>query len=121
MKTYILALALVLTSSCSWLKSDGKPTAKAALNCLEDSLAAKSRELVPTFVGILAGDTQTWKEQAKTLGKQFGFDAATCAARVAVQKITEPVQSSPEEDPELIKRNAVARLRAFEIEAGYSQ
>jgi hypothetical protein len=117
-KKIILLITLV---ACSGTTKGVKDGAKATLSCVEESLLSKASQLVPTFVGILTGNTTTWKQQAKVLGKEFGKDAAVCAARTALEKITNPVQASPEEDPEEIKKKAVARVRELEIEEGYSE
>lgn len=113
---HFLVLVLFLSGCASAQKAE-TAVKQTVVDCSKEALKEAASQLVPAFLGILTADITNWKQQAVVLGKEFGTDVATCAARVALSKIVSPVQSEPNpQDPETIKRTATARVRTFEIE-----
>jgi len=115
---HFIIVALFLSGCASAQKAE-TVVKQTAIDCSKEALKEAASQLVPAFLGILTADITNWKQQAVALGKEFGHDVATCAARIALTKIVSPVQSEPNpQDPEAIKRTATARVRTFEIEEG---
>lgn len=116
-----LALVLLVSSqaSCSWWQKNGGDVKKAAISCAKESVQSSAGGLMNTMVGILTGASEdSWRKQTASLAKSFGQDAVACATRLAMEKITNPVQSEP--DPEVLKATATARARALEVENGWA-
>lgn len=116
-----LILVAVFASSqvgCSWWQKNGGDVKKAAISCAKDSIQSSAGGLMNTMVGILTGASDdSWRKQTSALAKSFGQDAVACATRLAMEKISNPVQS--EADPAMLKATATARARALEVENGW--
>lgn len=124
MKRFALPLMLVFASSCATgntIKDGAKAGGKISLRCAEDTIKSKAADIFPAVLAILTSPSKTWKDQADMYAAAYTKEVAICAARAALEKITAPVQSEPNpQDPEAVKREATARVREMELEAGVS-
>lgn len=124
MKKLSLILAIALTSCATGnaIKDGVKAGGKIALECGKEEITSKASQIVPAILAILTSPTNTWKDQADMYVAAYTKDVTICAARTALDKLTNPVQSEElASNPEEVKKTAMARLRVLELESGYAQ
>lgn len=124
MKKLSIVLALALTSCATGnaIKDGAKAGGKIVLDCGKEEITSKASQIVPAILAILTSPTNTWKDQADMYAAAYTKDVTICAARTALDKLTNPVQSEAlASNPEDVKKTATARLRTLELESGYAQ
>lgn len=114
----ILAIALTSCATGNAIKDGAKAGGKIVLDCGKSEITSRASQIVPAILAILMSPSNTWKDQADMYAAAYTKDVTICAARTALDKLTNPVQSEAvATDPEEVKRTATARVRALEIEA----
>lgn len=121
MKTLLRFVVIATLASCATgnaIKDGAKAGGKIALDCGKNEIVSKASQIVPAILAILMSPSDTWKDQADMYAAAYTKDVTICAARTALDKLTNPVQSEAlATDPEAVKRTATARVRALELEA----
>jgi len=121
----VLVLIFVVGSSysqtgCSWWKTESTNVKRTVIDCSVASVQENASHLVPAIIGILSGGAVNWKDQVKVFVKEFGRDATACALQAATQRLNDPVQSEPEEDPYTTRQRAINRSDLFRSEQGWT-
>jgi hypothetical protein len=86
MRTLVI-VATVLLLSCTNIKTAGKATESAAIDCAKQDVAILVRDGGPTLlsatIGILQDGTDGWRDALASLGKYAGNAALACAVESA--------------------------------------
>lgn len=103
----------------SWLKKEGSNAKVVLTDCSEASVKENASQLVPTLLGILTGGSVNWKDQISLFVKGFGRDTTSCAMRVAIKRLQDPINSEPVEDPATTAAEGAKRGQEYLNEQGW--